>query len=50
MQRLHVHAAVDDHRLSLFTALPIAGFEKSSLTARVREIGRTAGAARPTLG
>jgi arsenate reductase len=38
--------------ISLFTALPIASLEKSSLTARVREIGRTAGAtvARPTVG
>jgi len=38
-------------RISLFTALPIASLEKSSLTARVREIGRTAGAtmARPTV-
>ena len=32
-------------RISLFTALPIASLEKSSLTARVREIGRTADAA-----
>jgi arsenate reductase len=35
------------HRVTLFTALPITGLERASLTARVRDIGHTAGTSWP---
>ncbi len=34
-------------RISLFTALPLAGLERAALTAKVREIGQAPGASSP---
>ena len=35
------------YRISLFTALPLAGLERATLTAKVREIGHAPGASSP---